>query len=53
MFIKKLFLVMSIASFLQLRTTNKRKTLKNQKNHLSDFSCLINTKFGLQIRKCL
>ena len=54
MFIKESVLLTFIALFLQLWTTNKRKTLKNQKSHLSDFYYLCNTKsFGLQIRKCL
>ena len=38
---------MSIASFLQLWTTNKRKTVKNQKSHFSDFYCLNDTKFWI------
>ena len=45
---------MSIASFLQLWTTNKRKTLKNkksQKSHFSDFYCLTNTKFWITNKK--
>ena len=47
---------MSIASFPQLGTTNKRKTLKNQtrqKSHLSDFYCMINTKFWTTTKKML
>ena len=57
MFIKKNhFLLMSIASFLQLWTTNKRKTLKNQKrqkSYFSDFYCMINTKFWTTNKKML
>ena len=58
MFIKKLFLVMPIASFLQLWTTNKKKTLKNQKVKkvkkiiLVTFIAWLIQNFGLQIRKC-
>ena len=37
MYIKKSLLVMFIASFLQLWTTNKTKTFKNQKNQKSHF----------------
>ena len=37
MYIKKSLLVMFIASFLQLRTTNKRKTFKNEKGKKSRF----------------
>ena len=53
---KKSFLVMSIASFLQLWTTNNWKTLKNQKNqksHFSDFYCMIYTKFWTTNKKML
>ena len=42
---------MSIASFLQLWTTNNWKTLKNQKSHFSDFYCIINTKFWTTNKK--
>ena len=48
MYIKKSLLLRFIASFLQLWTTNKTETFKNQKNKkvtFSDFYCLSNAKF--------
>ena len=47
---------MFIASFLQLWTTNKTKTFKNQKIKkvtFSDFYCLINAKFWNTNKKIL
>ena len=47
---------MSIASFLQLWTTNNWKTLKNQKSQksfLMTFIAWLIQNFGLQIRKYL
>ena len=48
MFIKqKSLLVMYIASFLQLWTTNKSKNMQKSKITFSDFYRLINTKFWI------
>ena len=57
MYIKKSLLVMFIVLFLQLWTTNKSKTFKNQKKQkrslLVTFIAWSMQNFGIQIRKYL
>ena len=51
MFINKSLLVMFIASFLQLWTTNKRKIKKSKKSLLVTFIAWSMQNFGIQIKK--
>ena len=54
MFIKKSFLVMSIAfisTIVNYKLEKNIKNLKSQKSNFSDFYCLINTKFWITNKK--